>query len=339
MQDDSPKPSAMMVAILRAAHQLLDAPPILDDPLALRIIGAEREAEVRANPERFRDALTTALRTILVIRSRLAEDTWQEAQQRGVTQHVILGAGLDTSAYRGSLPPQARVFEVDLPATQQWKRARLATAGIAVPDAVRYAAVDFSATALADGLAQAGFDRTAPACFTWLGVTLYLTPEDVAHTLDYIASCAPGSSVVFDFVIAPHLLEPRERAAMEAISASLAQGGEPWKSNFAPAELETLLLGMGYNRVEHFGRDELTQRYLRGRSDDLRLAGSTGIIRATAGGNAATGATPAEHSAAGAGTAAAVPGTLAAAGTAAAGMAGTAAAETPGVAAAGTARR
>jgi methyltransferase (TIGR00027 family) len=191
---------------------------------------------------------------------------------------------------------------VDLPATQQWKRARLAAAGIAVPDPVRYAAVDFSATTLADGLAQAGFDRTAPACFTWLGVTLYLAPEDVAQTLSYIASCAPGSSVVFDFVIAPHLLEAAERAAMEAISASLAQGGEPWKSNFAPAELEALLLSMGYSRVEHFGRDELTQRYLRGRSDNLRLAGSTGIIRATAGGDAAVGATPTEH-AAGAGTA------------------------------------
>jgi methyltransferase (TIGR00027 family) len=283
MQSDSPKPSAMMVAVLRAAHQLLDAPLILDDPLALRIVGPEREAEVRGNPERFRDGLTTALRTILVIRSRLAEDTWQAAQQRGVLQHVILGAGLDTSAYRGSLPPQARVFEVDLPATQQWKRERLAAAGIAVPDAVHYAAVDFSTTSLADGLAQAGFDRAAPACFTWLGVTLYLSPEEVTHTLAFIAACAPGSSVVFDFVVAPHLLEPAERAAMEAISASLAKGGEPWKSNFDPAELEMQLLALGYGRVEHFGRGELTQCYLSGRSDGLRLAGSTGIVRATVG--------------------------------------------------------
>lgn len=298
MQHDSPKPSAMMVAVLRGAHQLLDAPLILDDPLALPILGAEREAEVRAHPERFHDPLTTALRTILVIRSRLAEDTWHAAQQRGVMQHVILGAGLDTSAYRGSLPAGARVYEVDLPATQQWKRERLAAAGIAAPDAVRYAAVDFSTTTLADGLAQAGFDPNAPACFTWLGVTLYLTPEDVAHTLIYIASCAPGSSVVFDFVISPALLEPRERAAMEAISASLAAGGEPWRSNFEPARLEELLRGMGYGRVEHFGRDELTQHYLAGRSDKLRLAGSTGIIRATVGPDAAAEPTPADGSAA-----------------------------------------
>lgn len=293
MQHDSsksgpcPKPSAMMVATLRAAHQLLDAPLILDDPLALRIAGPEREAEVRANPQRFRDSLATALRTTLVVRSRLAEDSWHEAQQRGVMQHVILGAGLDTSAYRGSLPAQARVFEVDLPATQQWKRERLAAAGIAVPAAVRYAAIDFGSTSLAEGLAQAGFDRSAPACFTWLGVTLYLAPEDVAHTLGFIACCAPGSSVVFDFVISPALLEPGERAAMEAISASLASGGEPWKSHFDPAGLETLLRGMGYSRIEHFGRDTLTQRYLSGRSDGLRLAGSTGIIRATVGGGAA----------------------------------------------------
>ncbi|MYN09450.1 class I SAM-dependent methyltransferase [Pseudoduganella aquatica] len=298
MQHDSPKPSAMMVAVLRGAHQLLDAPLILDDPLALPILGAEREAEVRANPERFHDPLATALRTTIVIRSRLAEDTWREAQQRGVMQHVILGAGLDTSAYRGKLPAGVRVFEVDLPATQQWKRERLAAAGIAAPDTVRYAAVDFGTTTLADGLAQAGFDHSAPACFTWLGVTLYLAPEDVAHTLRYIASCAQGSSVVFDFVISPALLEPRERAAMEAISASLATGGEPWKSNFAPAELEALLRSMGYSRIEHYGREELTQRHLRGRSDNLRLGGSTGIIRATLGADAAAEPTQADDGAA-----------------------------------------
>lgn len=283
MQQDSPKPSALIVATLRAAHQLLDAPLILDDPLALRVAGQERETEVRGNPQRFRDPLTTALRTILVIRSRLAEDTWRDARQRGVMQHVILGAGLDTSAHRADLPAQVRVFEVDLPATQRWKRARLADAGIAAPDTLRYVGVDFSDTTLADGLAQAGFDQNAPACFTWLGVTLYLDKNDVERTLRYIASCAEGSSVVFDFVIAPELLEARERAAMEAISASLANGGEPWKSNFAPAELEALLCRMGYTQVEHFGRENLTRLYLSGRDDDLRLAGSTGIIRATVG--------------------------------------------------------
>lgn len=286
MQEDSPKPSALMVATLRAAHQLLDAPLILDDPLALRVAGAEREAEVRSNPQRFRDPLTTALRTVLVIRSRLAEDTWLEARQRGTMQHVILGAGLDTSAYREELPVQARVFEVDLPATQRWKRARLADAGIAIPEALRYVALDFSDTTLADGLAQAGFDAGAPACFSWLGVTLYLGKDDVVRTLRYIASCAAGSSVVFDFAIAPELLEARERAAMEAITATLAQGGEPWKSNFAPAELEALLRGMGYGAVEHFNRENLTRLYLSGRDDELRLAGTTGIIRATVGGAA-----------------------------------------------------
>lgn len=278
-----PSTSAMMVATLRAAHQLLDAPLILDDPLALRILGAEQEAALRANVERFTDSLSTALRTTLVIRSRLAEDSWRDAQQRGVMQHVILGAGLDTSAYRGSPSAAVRVFEVDLPATQQWKRECLAAAGIAVPDTVHFAAIDFGTASLADGLAQAGFDHSAPACFTWLGVTPYLAPQDVAHTLNFIATCAPGSSVVFDFVISPALLEPAERVAMEAISASLASGGEPWKSHFDPAGLETLLGGMGYSRIEHFGRDKLSQRYLSGRSDGLRLAGTTGIIRATVG--------------------------------------------------------
>lgn len=281
--EDGPKPSAMMVATLRAAHQLLDAPLILDDPLALQILGTERAAGVRANPARFQDPLSTALRTVLVVRSRLAEDTWAQARQRGVAQHVILGAGLDTSAYRDSLAPPARVFEVDLSATQRWKRALLADAGIAEPAALRYVPIDFSQTTLADGLAQAGFDAAAPACFSWLGVTLYLDPEDVQRTLRYIGGCAPGSSVVFDYVLAPELLDPWERAAMEAISAYLAVGGEPWKSHFHPDALERMLRAAGFGQVEHFDRARLTELYLSNRSDGLRLADSTAMIRATVG--------------------------------------------------------
>lgn len=319
MQQASPKPSAMMVATLRAAHQLLDAPPILDDPLALRILGAEQEAAVRAAPERFTDPFSTALRTILVVRSRLAEDVWHAAQRRGVAQHVILGAGLDTSAYRATLPAAvhastsaqapARLFEVDLPATQAWKRSLLADAGIAAPAALRYVGIDFTGNALADGLAQAGFDRHAPACFTWLGVTLYLERNDVERTLAFIASCAPGSSVVFDYVMSPALLEPPERAAMAAISASLAKGGEPWKSDFGPADLERMLRAMGYGDVAHYGRDQLTQRYLSGRNDELRLAGTTGMVHATVGpaGGAAMAAMAAAGTSGTSGTAIAAP--------------------------------
>jgi methyltransferase (TIGR00027 family) len=281
--EDGPKPSAMMVATLRAAHQLLDAPLILDDPLALQILGTERAADVRASLARFQDPFNTALRTILVVRSRLAEDTWAQARQRGVAQHVILGAGIDTSAYRDDLTPPARVFEVDLPATQSWKRALLADAGIAEPAALRYVPFDFSQTTLADALAQAGFDAAAPACFSWLGVTLYLELEDVRRTLRYIGGCAPGSSVVFDYVLTPELLDPWERAGMEAISAYLAQGGEPWKSHFHPDALESTLHAAGFGQVEHFDRARLTELYLSHRSDSLRLAGSTAMIRATVG--------------------------------------------------------
>ncbi|SFV12044.1 class I SAM-dependent methyltransferase [Pseudoduganella namucuonensis] len=275
-----PKPSAMLVARLRAAHQFLDRPPILDDPLALKILGAEEEARLRADIDKLNEPSTTALRTILVIRSRLAEDSWRDARRRGVTQHVTLGAGLDTMAYRGDTAA-ARLFEVDLPATQRWKRGLLEAAGIPVPATLSYVATDFEEGALAPALAAAGFDRGAPACFSWLGVTLYLEPGDVEDTLRHIAGCAPGSSVVFDYVVAPELQAPADRAAMDAISASLAHGGEPWKSNFHPDALDRMLRGLGYSRVEHFDRERMAAMYLAGRGDQLHLGSATRMVRAT----------------------------------------------------------
>jgi methyltransferase (TIGR00027 family) len=151
MAEGRPSETAQGAAIHRAAHQLLDVPKILDDPFALRIIGADAEASLRANPWRFQKS--RFLRAFIVLRSRYAEDGVASAVQRGIRQYVILGAGLDTFGYRNPYPgSRLRVFEVDHPATQSWKRLRLREAGMMIPDSLIFTPVDFEQQTLADGL-------------------------------------------------------------------------------------------------------------------------------------------------------------------------------------------
>src|SRR4030042_207897 len=149
--------TAQEAAILRATHQILDKPRIFDDPIALRIIGAKTESALRSNPERFNTRLS--LRAFIALRSRYAEDELARAVKRGTRQYVILGAGLDTFPYRNPYPKSSlRVFEVDHPATQSWKRQRLGEAGIATPDSLVFVPIDFEGQTLAAGLKSAGVE-------------------------------------------------------------------------------------------------------------------------------------------------------------------------------------
>src|SRR6201996_3447409 len=177
MHEAKPSRTALRVALRRAAHQLHDHQPLVfDDPLAVRILGVEHGKELERTPDSERRPYSAGMRAWMVARARLAEDVLAAGIQRAqTTQYLVLGAGLDTFAYRN---PYAglKVFEVDHPATQAWKRDCLARAGIAVPDGLAFAPVDFEeGGTLAEALAAAGFDRKAPACFSWLGVTIYLT--------------------------------------------------------------------------------------------------------------------------------------------------------------------
>lgn len=267
-----PKPSAWITATARAAHQLYDKPRIFDDPLALRILGAEREAELRADVQRQQHPLAAAMRATMAVRARLAEDSWHTAQQEGVQQYVILGAGLDTCAYRSH---SAQVYEVDLPAMQQWKRDCLRAAGISEPPHARYVATDFTAPSLLEDLQQAGFNAALPACFSWLGVSMYLKPNVVMRTLGEIADCAPGSSIVFDYCVHRQHLSEQECAGLDVIAASLAAQGEQLHSSFEPQLLEHMLRHYGYRHIEHFGAPQLEALY------GAKLSGIFRLIRAT----------------------------------------------------------
>jgi methyltransferase (TIGR00027 family) len=276
MQEGKFSRTARRVAIRRAAHQLLDQPRVLDDPLALRIIGAEAEEELRSNPKEDH-AFSRAFRAFMAARSRYAEDELGRAVEHGVGQYVVLGAGLDTFAYRN---PHAglRVFEVDHPDTQTWKREQLRAAGIAVPASLTFVPIDFEGQTLADGLKQSGFNAGAAAFFSWLGVTPYLTRAACMITLSFIAKMPAHSGVVFDFAVDPALLNAGQRQALDALSQRVARYGEPFQLFFDPGKLQDELKGMGFQRTEFLQGKEINERYFKERSDGLLVRGSLGHL-------------------------------------------------------------
>jgi methyltransferase (TIGR00027 family) len=280
---DRPSATAQGVALRRAAHQLLDRPPLFEDALALRIVGASEAAALRADAAGFDgNRASSALRAFVAVRSRIAELELASAVARGVRQYVVLGAGLDTFAYRNPYP-ELRVFEVDHPATQAWKRSRLAEGSIAVPANVTFAAIDFELQALVEILRAAGLDTARPTFFSWLGVTPYLERDVVLATLRAIAPLAAGGGgVVFDYSGPVDALSPHERAALEVLAARVRSAGEPFRGSLDPARLAADLGEIGFGSVTDLGPDELNARHFAGRADGLRVRGSGRIMTALA---------------------------------------------------------
>ena len=277
MAEGSPSRTAQGAAVLRACHQILDRPPILDDALALRILGPRLEASVRANP----DPRRAGLRAFVALRSRFAEDRLARAVHRGVRQYVILGAGLDTFAYRNPFPAsRLRVFEIDHPATQAWKLARLREVGIDVPDSLTFVPIDFERQALSAELGRAGFRADEPAFFSWLGVVVYLTRDAVMATLSFIATLASGTEVVFDYGLPSSALSERERAFRETAAERVAAVGEPWLTFFDPAALALDLTDIGFGDVEDIGPQRASDRYFANRTDGLRIGNAGRLMRA-----------------------------------------------------------
>lgn len=262
--------TALRVAIRRAAHQMTEDPLILEDPLVLRLIGPGYERDL----ERASHSVARDFRGFMAARSRYAEDLLAEAVAAGVRQYVVLGAGLDTFAYRN---PHAglRVFEVDHPATQAWKRERLAEAGIAVPEAVTFVPLDFEHRTLAEGLAEAGFDAERAAFFGWLGVVPYLTRAAFEATLRTIGGLPTGSGVCFDYALDPDTLSPLRRPVFEALAKRVAAAGEPFQLFFTPGEVERALREAGFARVQHANAAAMNALYFDGRTDGLRLSGES----------------------------------------------------------------
>lgn len=267
MQTGTPSRTALRVAIRRAAHQIADPPPVLDDPIAVRLIGPGYERDM----ERAMHTVGRDFRAFMSARSRYAEDRLAESVARGVRQYMILGAGLDTFAYRNPFA-DVRVFEADLPATQAWKHELLAAAGIAIPRNVTYVPLDLEHHTLAECLADAGFDTGAPACFSWLGVAPYLTLEAFRSTLRAVGSLPAGTAVTFDYGFPPETLSAARRVIFDRLAERVAAAGEPFRLFFRPEQIEQELRDVGFHRVEQVDHEGLNARYFKDRADGLKLS-------------------------------------------------------------------
>jgi methyltransferase (TIGR00027 family) len=272
MHDARPSRTAERVALRRAAHQLLDKPRVFDDPLAISIIGAQAAVELRKRASGSEDRFSRALRAIMAARSRYAEDQLAAAVARGVRQYVVLGAGLDTFAYRNCFRDQGlRVFEVDHPATQAWKRERLLAVQIDVPLELSFVPVNFEQQSLRRELQKFGFRSDEPAFFSWLGLVFYLTHDAFASTIGFIGSLPAGTGIALDYAVEPSSLGFLERLAFEGVKRRVAADGEPFRLFFAPRKISAELAQAGFKDVEDFGREEINARYFTGRADGLHV--------------------------------------------------------------------
>ncbi len=282
VRQGEPSRSALSVATMRAAHQLLDEPLVFADPLALPLLGAPGAAALQDDPYALNDPLSRGVRGALVARSRVVEDELSSCVAAGVRQYLIVGAGLDTFAYRNPYGNEGlRVFEVDHPGTQRWKRQRLAGANVGVPASLTFVPLDFELDDLGSALRQAGFLADRPACVSWMGVTMYLTADAVAATLRTVAGFAPGSRLCFDYRVPVTMLNPVERVINDVIEQRLAALGEPWVSAFDPEQLKCQLIEMGFRSAESATPEDLNARYFARRKDGLRTGGGVRIMCAS----------------------------------------------------------
>ncbi|HUN75479.1 MAG TPA: SAM-dependent methyltransferase [Steroidobacteraceae bacterium] len=268
--------TALGAAGHRAAHQVLEGGCVLSDPLAIRILGTSAEELI----ERARmDPTKRGLRLFIAARSRFAEDSLRLALARGVRQLVVLGAGLDTLAYRSALAEHLRIFEVDHPATQAWKRERLAAEAIEIPSSLSFAPIDFERQTLAAGLSAAGFEPQQHTFFTWLGVVPYLSEAAVFATLGFIASLPNGAHAVFDYANPRASIPEQARAVHDALAARVAAAGEELRTFFETDPLHARLRALGFDEIEDLGPRQIAERFFPHEARPRSRGGGGHIIR------------------------------------------------------------
>ena len=273
MEDGQLSFTALTAAAARAAHLIVDQEPwIFADGLAAQLLGEQAEELISYHKLHGTHPVLAGARVQVTCRSRYTEDALSRAVSRGVGQYVILGAGLDSFAYRSSLARRVRVFEVDHPATQDWKRRALAAAQVPVPEAVTFVAADLATDSLAGQLLAAGFDTAAPALVSWLGVTMYLTPDAVTDILTAVGRLAPGTELIADYMLPAGLRDEAGAVYGELVAAASAERGEPWLSCFAPGEMTDMACQAGFREVRNVRQRDAIPAGLWQRPDSLRPA-------------------------------------------------------------------
>lgn len=264
-----PDHTAVRVALWRAMHVEVDAAPhVIKDEIGLKLVAPEANWRERPDMHPMR---TRGYRASIVARARYIEDLFLEQIQKGVTQYVILGAGLDTFAQRHpELASQIQIFEIDKPETQEWKKQRLKDLGIGLPTHLHFVPVDFEAGEnWWDKLIKSGCDLKRPAFVVSTGVAMYLTPEANLATLRQLTSLIHGSTLAMTFMLPTHLVEEAERAQYEMVQERARASGTPFLGLFQPQEIINLAHQAGFKDVTHVSRNEIIQRYFDGRSDGL----------------------------------------------------------------------
>lgn len=268
--NDGPDSTAARVALWRALHATIDPPPhVLDDTIGLQLLAPAPDWQQRGDMD---PTFTRPFRASIVARARFIEDLVIGRAAQGLTQYVILGAGLDSFAQRHpDLASRMTVFEVDRAGPQQWKRRRLSELGFGTPDWLRFISVDFEAgDSWRHALAAAGFDASKPAVVVSTGVSMYLTEEANRAALREVATLAPGSALAMTFLLPLEQADPAVRPALEMATRAAQASGTPFISFFTPARMLALAMEAGFSDARHVSADDLTQRYFSGRTDGLR---------------------------------------------------------------------
>lgn len=283
-----PSLTALTAAAARAAHLIVDNEPVIfADTLAQAMLGERADELIAYHRDHGTHPVLAGARAQVTCRSRYAEDRLAESVERGIGQYVLLGAGLDSFAYRSPLAGRVRVFEVDHPTTQAYKRRVCGAAGgvcgaaggggatedgrLAVRD-VRFAGVDLGRDSLEEALVRAGFDAGRPAFVSWLGVAMYLEMSAVEATVALLGGLAPGSELVVDYMLPAGLRDAAGQMYADLVGQAAAEWGEPWRSMFAPQDMAALLTGHGFGPVRDVGQREMIPAAAWERSDALRPA-------------------------------------------------------------------
>jgi methyltransferase (TIGR00027 family) len=289
--------TALGAALLRAAHLILDGDPkLLSEELGMLLAGVPNLTALRATMEAFHEeaarvvgeahaaSVLRAVRTAQLVRSRYTEEAVEAAVADGVRQYVLLGAGLDSFAYRRrDLADRLRVFEVDHPATQVWKRERLDALGVALPAHLRFVPMDFERQKLLDALQLGGYRLEERAVFSCLGVSQYLSAEAIYATLTQLATAAPSSVVLVGYLVRAALLDADNHRVRTLLNVLTAGRGEPILTDFVPAELQRQLERLGFTEVTDLGVDSGLAQYTTGRTDGLHHPQTHRLVQAWVG--------------------------------------------------------
>jgi methyltransferase (TIGR00027 family) len=277
----APESTAVRVALWRAMHVQVDPPPhVLEDEIGLQLVAPDDGWRARPDMD---PAGTRGFRASIVARARFIEDLVTEQAGHGVSQYVILGAGLDTFAQRRpELASRLRVFEVDQPGPQAWKRRRLVELGFGIPDWLRLVPVDFEVSgSWWQQLAAAGFDSGEPAVVASTGVSMYLSKDATAATLRQLAEFAAGSTLAMTFLLPPELIADADRSGLKASQKGARASGTPFVSFYNPQEMLALTRDAGFTNARHVSGSSLAERYFAGRADGLRPSTGEDFVIAT----------------------------------------------------------